>query len=642
MQSIKINQLKLENFKGIKEFELNAEGKNVSVYGDNGLGKTTIFDAFMWLLFDKDSQGVSNFNIKTLDSQGNPVSKLQHKVSARLDVGGTEIELVKVYTEKWTRKRGEVEETLTGHTVNHFINEVPKKKKEYDEYLNNIIDEDTFKTLTNPLHFNSIHWKDRRKLMLDLVDDIEDKEIIDSDDTLKELSNHLKDMSVNELKEQTISRRKQYKEDLKDIPGRIKELTEGLVEERNIKVLVEQQKALEGQLKELNKKSVDVLQTRIRSIEGSIKILENELQDIEDNSIRDLKNKQDTISDKAREVAEMVNRRKALIVDRDLAIMGLKHDIEHLKNMKDITLVKWEDATKLEFNHTDKYCNVCKQELPAENIDKLVNDFKESKDKLIKEVVLKGKELANKIESQEQLLSQENILLEELKSQFKELSKQQDQLEKEYNDVTNEIAVIDVTNTKEYKCIEDKIKALQGDIEATEKEIEAEDIEVKQSSIEVDLNEIHYNIIQQENRVKDLDRIKVLAKQERELNQAIADTELVESLIDRFVVAKAVKLESLLNSKFDIVEFTLFEDIISGGVKETFVTTVNGVPFEDLNNATKIKAGLDIINTLSEKYKVQAPIFLDNRESVNEIQNIDSQLINLVVSKDKTLKVEVE
>src|SRR5690625_1991337 len=113
MKEIKIIELKLRNFKGIKEFTLSTEGKNVDIYGGNATGKTTVMDAFIWLLFNKDSQNSSNFNIKTLDSEGNVIHGLEHEVSAKLKIDGTEIELQKIYKERWTKKRGETERILT-------------------------------------------------------------------------------------------------------------------------------------------------------------------------------------------------------------------------------------------------------------------------------------------------------------------------------------------------------------------------------------------------------------------------------------------------------------------------------------------------------------------------------------------------
>ncbi|MEG1871221.1 MAG: ATP-binding protein, partial [Peptostreptococcaceae bacterium] len=51
-----LKALELRNFKGIKQFKMMFDSTEVRVYGANGTGKTTLVDAFMWLLFDKDSQ----------------------------------------------------------------------------------------------------------------------------------------------------------------------------------------------------------------------------------------------------------------------------------------------------------------------------------------------------------------------------------------------------------------------------------------------------------------------------------------------------------------------------------------------------------------------------------------------------------
>jgi hypothetical protein len=64
------------------------------------------------------------------------------------------------------------------------------------------------------------------------------------------------------------------------------------------------------------------------------------------------------------------------------------------------------------------------------------------------------------------------------------------------------------------------------------------------------------------------------------------------------------------------------------------------VPYSDINNAAKINAGLDIINTLCTHYNAFAPVFIDNAESVNSLLPVNSQLIRLVVSKDKKLKID--
>ncbi|EAH0703566.1 DUF2813 domain-containing protein, partial [Listeria monocytogenes] len=107
MKTIKLLKLQLENFKGIKELEIDFQD-NISIYGANASGKTTILDAFTWLLFDKDSTNKKDFAIKTLDTSGNVIHKLNHVVTAQLNIDGEQIELSKKYMEKWTKSKGKL------------------------------------------------------------------------------------------------------------------------------------------------------------------------------------------------------------------------------------------------------------------------------------------------------------------------------------------------------------------------------------------------------------------------------------------------------------------------------------------------------------------------------------------------------
>jgi len=112
-------------------------------------------------------------------------------------------------------------------------------------------------------------------------------------------------------------------------------------------------------------------------------------------------------------------------------------------------------------------------------------------------------------------------------------------------------------------------------------------------------------------------------------------------LIEQFIKVKVSMLEERINDKFAFVSFRLFKDQINEGVREVCEVTVDGVPYGSLNNAARIQAGLDIINTMSEHYKFSPNIFIDNRESVTSIPEVGAQVISLIVSEqDKTLRVE--
>lgn len=118
---MKLLRLTLSNFKGVKQFILQANGHDAQIYGDNATGKTTLYDAFLWLLFDKDSQNKKDFAIKTLASDGSELHGLEHSVEGKFDLDGRIVTLTKSYMEQWTKKRGSAEKTFTGHTTDYFI-----------------------------------------------------------------------------------------------------------------------------------------------------------------------------------------------------------------------------------------------------------------------------------------------------------------------------------------------------------------------------------------------------------------------------------------------------------------------------------------------------------------------------------------
>lgn len=153
MKEMLIQKLALRNFKGIKEFILQADGESLKVFGDNATGKTTLFDGFNWLLFDKDSHNKKDFQLKTVTVAGEEIHGQEHEVEGTFLVDGKETTLRKVFSEKWTKKRGSAERTFSGHTTDYYVNSVPVKKKEYTDKVAQIIDEDVFKLLTSPSFF---------------------------------------------------------------------------------------------------------------------------------------------------------------------------------------------------------------------------------------------------------------------------------------------------------------------------------------------------------------------------------------------------------------------------------------------------------------------------------------------------------
>ncbi|MDU4600205.1 MAG: ATP-binding protein [Clostridium sporogenes] len=229
-KQIILSSLKLKNFKGVKD--LTIDFSNITnIFGENGTGKTTIADAFMWLLFDKDNHDRATFEIKTLDKDNNVIHGLEHEVTGILNVDGKSITLSKIYKEKWTKRRGEAEKQLTGHETLYSIDEVPVKKKEYQETINSVIGENLFKLITNPLYFSTnMKWQERRTVLLDIIGDITTEKIVNYKNDLKPLLELLGDKDIDTLKKSVQARKRKLNDEIKAIPIRIDEANNSIKE----------------------------------------------------------------------------------------------------------------------------------------------------------------------------------------------------------------------------------------------------------------------------------------------------------------------------------------------------------------------------------------------------------------------------
>ena len=227
-------KLTLTNFEGIKKMTIPFAGSSAAVYGDNGTGKTTIADAQAWLLFGKDSAFTQNFLPKPRDGRGEELHSLDTGVEGiyRLD-DGTEITLRKVFAEIWKKKRGSTEAVFSGHTVSYYVDGVPKKEKEYNDILESIADIQALMLLSMPQYFPEIlDIKKRRELLMSLEKDIHEFDVISACTDLEPLRHLMLKpgatanwYDMDEFVQMEKAAAKKANDDLKEIPGRIDELT---------------------------------------------------------------------------------------------------------------------------------------------------------------------------------------------------------------------------------------------------------------------------------------------------------------------------------------------------------------------------------------------------------------------------------
>ena len=192
----------------------------------------------------------------------------------------------------------------------------------------------------------------------------------------------------------------------------------------------------------------------------------------------------------------------------------------------------------------------------------------------------------------------------------------------------------------EWQELDNQIKTIQATIEEV-KPVDTSDLKEQKKTLESRRDELKAELSDKERIAKYTQEINDLEKKSDELAQQIADLEKKEFTIMDFTKTKINECESRINNLFSIVKFELFDKTIDGGEFEACIATNKaGVPISSTNTAEKINAGLDIINALCRFHNVTAPIFIDGRESVNQLIPTESQIINLIVSTDKSLTIK--
>ena len=633
---IKINRLLLQNFKGIQYLEINADGENLKIYGDNATGKTTVFDAFTWLLFNKDSLGRSDFGIKTQDENGNAIHNLEHTVECELAIDNSILTLKKIYAEKWTKKRGSSEAEFSGHETKYFINEVPSAKKEYEQKIAMYIDENLFKTITNPLYFNEhLKWQDRRAILLSLCDsNMTDSDILARSPEFLPLLDELKGRTVQEYSKIIKSKQTAINDELKAIPQRINEAS--LAIPTTIGEVDENEKAtIEQKIADLNNEII-----AIRSGSGTTDA-EIELRALKEKKAK-LENSYCDVSIFEKELStavfEMHNAENEIDVCRR-KIANINADIEDFTNRADALRKEWHEVNEKKYTDSG-ICPTCGQNLPEEQIAESKAKFNIARAEKLDSITEKG------LKAKAEIAERENLRLtvadkidklqkkaNEQEAEIKRIASSIEKAKAEFEKIkVEELAVINQSIAEAEKSTLNKTNDVQTKIYTIQEQINAE---------RAILAEIDKVIASRDIAERQKKRIEELSADEKRLAGEYANLDKIAFLIDKFTKYKIDLLGEEINSHFKYAKFKLFEEQINGGIAECCETTYKGIDYSDLNNASRINVGLDIINTLCSINDKYCPVIVDNAESVTELMQTNSQMICLIVSaEDDFLRVE--
>lgn len=637
-----LKELELKNFKGIKDLSIKFNDKT-KIKGANATGKTTIFDAYSWLLWDKDSLNRKDFNIKPIYEKGNSNQGIESSVSGVIEVDGKKLNLSKTYKEVWTKKRGQIKETFTGHTTDYYINDVPVKKSEYNDKISEIIEEKEFNLLSNPLYFNQIlDKKERREILFTLIDEVSLEDLIKVNEDLKDLD--LENYSVDELRSMAKASSKKINDEIKSIPARIDEL-ENSKNDYDFGKLEKTKKTIESELDKIDDKlaNANKLSEEITKLNSKINELENEKRNIKSKNEEEFRKAQEVLDSKFYERQNKFNQSKYELEAKLNAVKNelnsFNSDLKFKENEKEkINLEieelrnKWIEVNNSKFDGS-LICPTCNREFEEHKKDEILEHFNLNKSKELERLTNKANELKTKLLSADEFIKEISNSISQNEKELEELNKKVESLE-EFSE-EKEIA--------ERKDISNELKTIDEEIEAITKELDQFSIGDKTKLLEdkkefrKNLDEVLSVLGQKDNNTKIDIRINELKDKEKTLSSKYEEQQYVLYLCDEYTKTYTELIQDNVNSLFDYVSFKLFDTQVNGSIVETAEVTVNAVPYSDVNNAGKINAGLDVINTLSKSLDKQVPIFIDNAESINKVRQTQAQTVELIVSEDKEL-----
>lgn len=635
---IELKSLDLVHFKCFPKLHLDFhEGVN-SLFGANAAGKTSVYDALTWLLFDKDSAGHSRPAIKPT---GVPAGTMP-EVTAILKVDGEPIKLRKVLREKWEKPRGSSIERYAGDTRDYYIDDVPLAENAYTRRIAELIDERQFKLLTDVWAVTKgMHWKDRRTLLAEICGLPEDKQLLATAPQFTELNEKVGRRTVDEYKSVLMKQRKDMNANLNTLPVRVDECSRMVAELESLDFaaahsesdrLQAERERVQGELVKLTN---DTLTAQAKNERDA---LQNQLSELEVENNAHLVSQRVPVEDETPVLTAALDRAKC---EADRLTRTVARETDYIttgENCLNDYRARWRAIDAEEF--TETVCPTCHQPLPAEQVAEAREAFaahqQQRKDTLLEDSKFVKRGIAA---AQERLASAETAL----KNAQDEVQKAQAALDSytppvitepenlpDYDRRRNAIQML-ITDT------EKRIDRLNSDTAAEKTRLETEHAELTRRKLESDA------VLAKEQTLADTK--KRIAELQTEQRKAAAEVEQMDRLIamcEEFTRYRVQAITESVNSKFRLTRWRLFTEQVNGGLADCCEPMdMNGSTFEGTNNAMQINIGMDIIDTLSAHFGRRVPLFVDNAESVTHLQPIGSQVVRLVVSEqDKELRIE--
>ncbi|EEU80645.1 conserved hypothetical protein [Enterococcus faecalis Fly1] len=672
-------------------------GKSIDIFGDNDAGKTTIYDAFLWCLFNKDSKERTKIQWRPLDENSEPIRGKQTSVTVVLAINGQAKEFEKVRGDKEVIKRNSEHKSYEMFTKYLVDGLETTTKKAFDDEVEKVLDQDTFKNLTSVTYFcEQLVADERRQKLFEYFGSKTDEEIINETPKINQLKEIIGNNDIKTARERVLQEQKRINETLKNIPVKIEGIQAALPDIENINKeqllttrneLTLKKNDIENQLVTIRNggnisELIASLNTKQEELTAA-KLKHDNAQNARINGIEqgksklfaDLNKAQKTYADE--ESSLNVTERLVSIKDNELIALNKKHE-ELYDKYDEVEAEEFTGGlvyTKLSFNENLLVCQHCNRPYDVKDQDEMKRHHEEEERKRAEEIELTNKKIKAQFEADKQIkLSeirekgiQNNKDREALKKEIGELKEQLLIKTEAYNiakkhledvkenlaDVEQQISSLKLDKipfeaTEKYSIITKEIKKLQEYItqsnEAILEQTSAKTSEITEIDKEIAMIDEKLALLKEHER--QLSIIEDFNEQERQLSHKKGEVLQKLVLFEEFFITKQNMLQEIINSHFSVVKWKLFDFFEDGGLNEAVCEPmIDGVPFSSLNNGSRMQAGLDVSNTLMKQEGYIVPIFIDNAEGLTnhnrDSVQVDTQVIAMYVNEDdKTLRIK--
>ena len=637
---IKLKKLILENFMcyALKEIDFSDFTK---ISAMNGMGKSTIANAYMWLFFNCDYELRDNQTVRR-EVDGKTIDDVDVSVTAVIDMDGKDITAKKVQKRTYSK-----DGTSCKDDNKYFINDVPKTLKDFNAYFE--LDMNVWKMCTSVNAFLSQKPADMRSYLFSLVSEVTDVQVANSNKELKELVPLLEKYKAEELLAMNKATKSKVSKELPILDGQIME------KERDIQIKsdidVSDFELLRNSLKEQIKANTEKQTNADRMMEECSKVqdeimkLKFDLSGLQNKANEELISASAEISKTISDVMNIKRATETYISEAKRQIATCKDNVDILNRKRNSYAEEWKSVNSEQFNEDTNICPTCGRKLATSKITSLRNDFESNKKSRLDDITSKGMDCKSQIDKNNDRIKELEAELDKLQIQLDEADNRLEELNKKAD---SQPTFVDISDTEEYKAIQDKIaekeeyanKLSSGDIRA---ELKAQENDLRQQLAECE------GEIAKSDTTADEERLSELKKKKLDMEQSKTDCEKILDLLDELDKTKNELLTDQINSHFSLVQWKLFDNAKNGNYKSVCIPMVDGKSILTTmsNKGNRILGRIDICKSIQKISGINCPIWLDDTENLDTVNQsrvadmVDSQLIMLLVNDSKELKVEV-